>query len=160
MQIMNLLGREPIHPVIFYSGKGSGYILWVLLPLSFFGVIHIGRNPIRELILFSYLTLAAGLCLSIISLVNLGSSTRLGLPTDRTAFKTAGLYRFSRNPMYLGFNLVTLSSAAYHGGLLLLVLAIYSICVYHFIILAEERYMEGAFGQAYREYRTKVRRYL
>ncbi len=157
---MNLIGREPIHPAVFYSGKGSGYLLWVLLLLSGLGVIHIGRNPVHELVLLSYLMLLLGLCLSIISLVNLGNSTRLGLPAGRTTFKTNGLYKLSRNPMYLGFNLVTLSSVAYHGYLLLLVLAIYSICVYHFIILAEERHMEDAFGQPYREYKVKVRRYL
>jgi len=160
VQIKKFLGREPIHPALFYSGKASGYILWILLLLSCLGAVRIGPNPIRELVLLSYLILAVGLCVSIMSIVNLGSSTRLGLPTDRTTFRTAGLYGISRNPMYLGFNLITLSSVAYHGSLLLLVPAAYSVCVYHIIILAEERYMDRAFGQAYREYRGKVRRYL
>lgn len=157
---MNIIGKEPIHPALFYSGKTSGYITWVLLLLSGMGVIHIGRNSIRMMILASYLILLVGLFLSIISIVNLGSSTRLGLPTDSTKFKTNGLYRISRNPMYLGFNLVTVASVIYHGRMFLLALGFYSICVYHFIILAEERYMEDTFGTPYREYKAKVRRYL
>ncbi len=121
--MINIIGKEPIHPVLFYSGKASGYTTWILLLLSVLGVIHVGRNPVYALVVLSYLVAVAGLCLSMVSIVNLGSSTRLGLPAETTAFKTNGLYRLSRNPMYVGFNLITVSSTIYHGSVLILALA-------------------------------------
>ncbi len=157
---MKIIGREPIHPVLFYSGKGSGYITWVLFLLSSLGVIDIGRNPIKELIWLSYLGLLLGLCLSMISIVNLGSSTRLGLPTDKTQLKTHGLYRWSRNPMYFAFNLITISSTVYHANILVAAMGIFSILIYHIIIQAEERYMNDEFGLPYQDYKSRVRRYI
>jgi protein-S-isoprenylcysteine O-methyltransferase Ste14 len=157
---VEIIGREPIHPALFYSGKISGYVTWILLPLSMLRVIRIGRNPIAGLVHFSYLVSLLGIFLSIISILNLGASTRLGLPTERTVFKTNGLYRFSRNPMYVGFNLITISSMLFHASILVFAMGIFSICVYHLIILAEEKYMEGQFGQEYLKYKSKVRRYF
>lgn len=157
---MEIIGREPIHPVLFYSAKIAGYATWILLLLSILHVIHIGRNPINELVLLSYLISAIGIFLSIISIFNLGASTRLGLPTQRTVLKTNGLYRFSRNPMYVGFNLITISSMLFHASMLIFAMGIFSICVYHLIILAEEKFMDARFGQEYLKYKANVGRYF
>jgi len=46
--------------------------------------------------------LLTGLLISLVSLANLGRSTRFGLPTTITFLKTKGLYQFSRNPIYFG----------------------------------------------------------
>jgi protein-S-isoprenylcysteine O-methyltransferase Ste14 len=123
-------------------------------------VIRIGRNPISGLVILSYLVSLGGIFLSIISILNLGASTRLGLPTERTVFKTNGLYSFSRNPMYVGFNLITISSMLFHFNILVSAMGIFSICIYHLIILAEEKYMERQFGQQYLDYLSRVRRYF
>jgi len=102
----------------------------------------------------------AGLGLSVLSLINLGSSTRLGLPSEITTFKTNGLYKYSRNPMYVGFNFLTIASMLYVWHIIILFLGLYSIIIYHFIILGEERFMESRFGEEYINYKQKVRRYI
>jgi protein-S-isoprenylcysteine O-methyltransferase Ste14 len=157
---MKIIGKETIHPVLFYTGKFSGYFTWILLLLSILGAVDIGRNPAVALVWFAYFVSAAGLCLSTISILNLGRSTRLGLPTERTEFKTKGLYKFSRNPMYVGFNLVTLSSVIYHANLIILAMGVFNVVVYHLIILGEEAYLREEFGSAYKQYMVKVRRYV
>jgi len=101
-----------------------------------------------------------GLVLIVISTVNLGSSTRLGLPAENTTLRTSGLYRYSRNPIYVGFNLLTIASILYLFNITILLLGLYSIIIYHFIILGEERFMENRFGKDYIEYKQKVRRYI
>ena len=90
----------------------------------------------------------------------LGKSTRFGLPTEKTVLKTRGLYKISRNPIYFGFNLITLSSIIYFINPIILVPGIYSIVVYHLIIIGEEKFLEKAFGVAYLKYKKKVRRYI
>ena len=157
---MRIIGRATIHPVLFYAGKVSGYVTWLLLPLSALGVVRIGRNPIPVLVWSACVLFAMGLCLSIISILNLGRSTRLGLPTESTVLKTAGLYRFSRNPMYVGFDLLTLSSVIYHARVFVLAMGVFSLVVYHLIILGEEAYLRKAFGPEYVRYMDSVRRYV
>ena len=157
---MNLIGKTTINPIIFYSGKISGYVTWIVQLLMMLGVDVIVRisYPYNDYI--SYLALLLALILIVFSLINLGRSTRLGLPTESTVFKTNGLYKISRNPMYVGFNLLTISSMIYTLNIWNVILGIYSIAVYHLIILSEERFLENRFGKEYSEYKLKVKRYL
>jgi protein-S-isoprenylcysteine O-methyltransferase Ste14 len=157
---MDLIGKTPINPVLFYTGKIAGYLTWVILLLSVL-VIPVIETYSNQLFKYTaYVLSLAGLLLTTVSLVNLGGSTRLGLPQEDTIFKTNGLYRFSRNPMYLGFDLLTLASMIYSLNPGILSLGLYSLIIYHFIILGEERFLEQRFGKDYREYRRKTRRYI
>jgi protein-S-isoprenylcysteine O-methyltransferase Ste14 len=157
---MNLIGKTPINPVLFYTGKLSGYLTWIILLLLLLNVPVIAVHSVPKLGYVAYALLLMGLFLTIVSLINLGRSTRLGLPQEDTVFKTGGLYRFSRNPMYLGFDLLTLSSMLYTLNPGIVSLGLYSLIIYHLIILGEEKFLEQRFGKDYREYRQKTRRYL
>jgi protein-S-isoprenylcysteine O-methyltransferase Ste14 len=155
---MNLIGKPTINPLIFYSGKISGYVIWVLYALSIIGVVTPG--PFAALKIISYVIAFAGLFITITSLLNLGDATRFGLPSETTSFKQSGLYRFSRNPMYVGFDLLTLASMIGSANIFVIILGVYSITIYHLIILGEEKFMEERFGKVYTEYKRKVRRYV
>jgi protein-S-isoprenylcysteine O-methyltransferase Ste14 len=157
---MKAIGRETIHPLLFYSGKASGYLAWILLLLSICRIVSIGSTPLQWLQYASYVLLALGVGTTTMSLINLGSSTRLGLPDEPTSFRHKGLYRISRNPMYVGFNMVTASSMIFHWNVVVALLGLYSIVTYHMIILGEERFLEGRFGKEYQDYKRRVRRYL
>lgn len=145
---------------MFYSGKISGYITWIILLGYFLNVIPCSGVQILYLQWFSIFILVTGLMIVVISLVNLGKSTRLGLPTENTTLKTNGIYRFSRNPMYFGFNLLTIASMFYCINLVLLILGTYSIITYHSLILREEKFLEERFRDEYFRYKKKVRRYI
>jgi protein-S-isoprenylcysteine O-methyltransferase Ste14 len=74
---------------------------------------------------------------------------------------TSGIYRFTRNPIYLGFLLMViglpLNSGLYWG----LVLApFYVFMMNRLIIQHEEAYLERKFGKAYTGYTARVRRWL
>lgn len=157
---MDLIGKTSINPIIFYSGKISGYITWIIQLLIIMGVDLMNRMSFPYNDYISYLSLSIGLVLIVFSLINLGSSTRLGLPTDKTVFKSNGLYKISRNPMYVGFNLLTISSMIYTLNIWIVLLGIYSIVVYHMIILSEEKFLENRFGKEYLDYKLKVKRYF
>jgi protein-S-isoprenylcysteine O-methyltransferase Ste14 len=157
---MELIGKPPIHPFLFYSGKFSGYVIWIVAILSWFdiAIVHgMGDGSLRALALALW---AVGLLLAAVSLVNLGASTRLGLPAAQTTFKTRGIYRFSRNPMYLGFDLLTLGAMARNPHVVIAAMGAYSMVMYHLIILGEEQFLRQRFGAAYVEYQGKVRRYF
>jgi len=157
---MEVLGKPTLNPVLFYSGKIAGYIVWTILLLSLTDITILSKKVIWHSDIIAWVLLITGLLFSILSLFSLGRSTRFGLPTEKTVLKTKGLYKISRNPIYFGFNLITLSSIIYFINPIILVPGIYSIVVYHLIIIGEEKFLEKAFGEAYLQYKKKVRRYI
>jgi protein-S-isoprenylcysteine O-methyltransferase Ste14 len=73
---------------------------------------------------------------------------------------TAGLYRYSRNPQWLGLVGVFVGTALAVGGWLHLLLVLILVAAYHFQILLEEGICTSAYGARYRDYMTRVPRYL
>lgn len=81
------------------------------------------------------------------------------LPT--TAVVTDGPYRFTRNPMYLSLLLLYTALACWSGLTWALLLVPLLIAVMNVAVIGpEERYLEGKFGEPYRAYRARVRRWI
>lgn len=73
----------------------------------------------------------------------------------------AGPYRFSRNPIYVGFAITYVGLAVAMDSPVTLALLFPCLMVIdRYVIVREERYLEARFGQAYRDYRARVRRWL
>jgi protein-S-isoprenylcysteine O-methyltransferase Ste14 len=91
--------------------------------------------------------------------------TRAGtnVPTNRptTAIVESGPYRFTRNPIYLGMfgGLIGLG-IAFDNPWLLLLMALFALVIRYGVVAREEAYLERMFGDAYRGYRRRVRRWL
>jgi protein-S-isoprenylcysteine O-methyltransferase Ste14 len=78
-----------------------------------------------------------------------------------TALVTSGPYRFTRNPMYLGMAFLYIAFAFGLGVIwALALLPAVVVIVDRFVIAREEPYLERKFGQAYRDYKARVRRWL
>ena len=78
-----------------------------------------------------------------------------------TAIMSDGLYRYSRNPMYIALALAYAGIALAADGLwAMALLAPTLVVVRHGVIAREERYLEGKFGDEYRRYKGSVRRWL
>ena len=70
------------------------------------------------------------------------------------------VYRVSRNPMYLGFYLVTLASLVSVPHPVNIGCGLVGVYVHHRIVLAEERSLLKEYGASYEAYSRRVRRYL
>lgn len=78
-----------------------------------------------------------------------------------TALVTEGLYRFSRNPIYVGFAVTYAGLAIAMDSVVALALLIPCLAVVDRLVIArEERYLADRFGAAYAAYRARVRRWL
>ena len=78
-----------------------------------------------------------------------------------TALVVSGPYRFTRNPMYLAMGLLLAGVAfALNSLAMLLVIVPWTVVMRHGVIAREERYLEGKFGEDYRAYCRRVRRWL
>ena len=74
---------------------------------------------------------------------------------------TSGIYRFTRNPIYLGFLLLVIGlplNAGLYWGIVLA--PFYVLVMNRLIIQHEDAYLERKFGKAYTGYLSRVRRWL
>jgi protein-S-isoprenylcysteine O-methyltransferase Ste14 len=106
--------------------------------------------------------IAVAVCLFIPALVlfrRTGQHPRPWKPTPELI--PNGPYRFSRNPMYVAMTLFALGLGIALNDLWVSLFAPVSLLVVHFIaVLPEEQYLTGKFGESYRGYIARVRRYL
>ncbi len=146
-----------VFPPLIYVGLFSvGYTAHRLAPMHLF----VDLPPAVRLLGWALVALALLLSGSAAFLMfRAGTTPNPRRPT--TALVAHGPYRFTRNPMYLALALLYL-------GLSLLVnsawpLALFPVAlmlVERWVIVREEAYLERVFGEAYRAYKARVRRWL
>lgn len=144
-------------PIIFAAGFG---LAWLLQQRLEFFIDGAGGGPMQ--IALGSALLAAGLIVMATGIITFVRARTTVIP-DRAARQlvTWGLYRFSRNPMYVGL------TAAYVGLSLvtnfawpLALLPVVLVVIRFAVIAREERYLRAAFGDAYRDYQQRVRRWI
>ena len=82
-------------------------------------------------------------------------------PSDTTVLVTEGMYRYSRNPMYLGLLLLTISSTIWFGTWFGIIINMLFIFLINFLqIIPEEEALLEIFGEEYEEYKKNVRRWI
>jgi len=139
---------------------------YLLAALVLMGVLHV-TLPLLQLIrppytLAGIALLVAGLCLL---LLGSGAFRRAGTPVrpfePATALVVEGLFGLSRNPMYTGMVLMLLGTAILLGSLApFFIIPVFIVIIQEGYIRHEERFLEQHFGQAYREDKERVRRWL
>lgn len=78
-----------------------------------------------------------------------------------TAFVAEGIYRFTRNPMYLGMTLIYCAiGVAADAPVVFWTLVPLAVTIHYGVVLREERYMGDKFGDAYIDYANRVPRWL
>lgn len=78
-----------------------------------------------------------------------------------TALVTSGLYRYTRNPMYLGLTLVYAGLSLFADSVIALILIVpLLVIITYSVIKREEHYLAVKFGEEYRRYKSKVRRWF
>lgn len=112
----------------------------------------------------SVLSLVAGLAFAVAGMVEFrrAETTVDPLNPDKaSALVTGGVYRFTRNPMYVGLLLILTGWGAYLGSWVgLLGLPLFCVYITRFQIQPEERVMANKFGDAYADYQARVQRWL
>lgn len=140
-------------PLIYLGGLGLGLLLdrwhpWPALPARLV-------TPIALVLVVAAMVVLP----AIRAFGRAGTRPEPWKPT--TALVTSGPYRWSRNPMYLGFALVYLGLAAWANSWWPILLFPLVLLTMQFgVIHREEAYLERLFGEEYRTYRARVRRWV
>lgn len=128
-------------------------IVSIILNTSFFAV------PVR---IVGVLVAVVGVAVFIISVLTMRDSWRAGVSkTDKTELVTKGIYKISRNPAFLGFDLMYLGILLMFFNLVLFEVSLFAMLIFHLqIVNVEEEFLLEAFGDEYLRYKKKVCRYI
>ena len=133
----------------------AGLVLNRLVPLPFLPAnLHAGGLGVMVFVLALALVAWA-----IVTITRAGSNVPTNVPT--TTIVETGPYRFTRNPIYLGMCLGLIGLAiAFDNLWLLMMLMPFALVIRYGVVAREEAYLERKFGDVYRGYRSRVRRWL
>ena len=150
------MGKPSLTLYSFIIGKLSlfscfGVYIYALLEKDYVNPIFSDRMEY-----FSFGIFLFGMFITLVGLVNLGMALRMGLPQEETELKTTGIYRLSRNPIYVGFNLICLASVLYYPVIINVALLLIVYIYHHFVIRAEEGFLEKRFGNSWKDYVKKT----
>jgi protein-S-isoprenylcysteine O-methyltransferase Ste14 len=159
-QQIDMEGAPPIDKRLLYPSKVAMLIPWAAMVLQSFGVDLSLSGVLRPLQWFSLFLWGLGFSLAMAGRFGLGSSFRVGCAKEKTVLKTDGIFRISRNPIYIGLNSTFLAAALYTLNPVVLLVGAASSVIHHRTILAEEECLRRMFGQEYEDYSRRVGRYL
>jgi protein-S-isoprenylcysteine O-methyltransferase Ste14 len=141
-------------PVIF-----SGFLIVGLL-FSWGSSLHILPGVLARGLALCLL-IAAGLIASTAILAMNRKNTAIHPRHPTTAIVEEGPYRKTRNPLYLSLVMIYLGLALLFNSFWMVLFTIgLAITLHRGVVLAEEAYLEGKFGDSYRDYKGRVPRWL
>jgi protein-S-isoprenylcysteine O-methyltransferase Ste14 len=147
-------GHRIIPPVYFLAAVAASVALHLGMPIA-----PVVPSPIN---LAGGVLVAAGLG---VTLWAAGLFRLAGTPVvpfkQSTALVTGGIYKWTRNPMYLGLIAALLGLALLLGTLgAFIPLPLFVWQIRRAFVIPEEAFLEGIFGSRYLEYKARVRRWL
>lgn len=157
---IKITGRPTIIPIHFLFAKLSLFITWFLfcskaiIPDMGYATSTITVEWVGVSLLY------VGVVIIVLGMHEMGVSLRIGLPEQRATLKIKGIFRLTRNPLYIGTYFISVGSCLYFPDLVNIAFTIYGIVAHHFIILNEEKYLLQQYGDRYTNYTQKVNRYF
>ena len=142
-------------PLIFFIGLLLGGLAAWRFPFAF-----IPSDVLAQLI--GSLLIMLGLAIILIAWIQMKKAkTNIEPWQPTTAIIDSGLYGISRNPIYLAMIFGYLGISLWFNSVWFLPFLPLCVIVIHFgVILREERYLEGKFGEEYLDYKNRVRRWI
>jgi len=157
-----IIGRPPIPAVYFLLAK-----LLVVINLTFLILKGLNLNVSRIFIPCVYVDVIAlvflisGTFLLFLSTFKLNNDLVFGLSSSENhKLKTSGIYSISRHPFYLGFIFILFSSCLFNPHYINIFSFLGAWIIHHFIMIREEQFLCSKYGDEYRQYSKKVRRYI
>lgn len=152
-------GKTGVIKFIEIALKITTYLLLIIqiINIIFYkGTVHI---PLR---IVGVVLTAIGVAVFIVSVVQMKDSWRAGVSEkEKTTLVTNGIYSISRNPAFLGFDLMYVGILYSFFSWYLCFATAFALVMFHLqIVNVEEEFLISAFGDEYIVYKNKVCRYI
>lgn len=146
---------EVILKTITFSSGAIQFISIIFINDSLY---LIRNNTVRY---FGFIISTLGAIIFIISIITMSDSWRAGIDnTQKTQIINTGIYKYSRNPAFLGFDLFYIGIGLSFSYILNIIFMGLSVLMLHLQILEEEKYLPTVFGNDYLNYKNKTKRYF
>lgn len=152
-------GKTGFVKLIEVTLKISTYMLPIIQLISIWQYIGTAHEVLR---VSGCIITSVGVLIFIISVTQMKDNWRAGVQReDKTNLVTTGIYSISRNPAFLGFDLMYIGILFTFFNWYLCFATSFVLVFFHLqIVNVEEDFLLEAFGQEYIEYKNKVCRYL
>jgi protein-S-isoprenylcysteine O-methyltransferase Ste14 len=157
-----IFGRPPVPVFFFILAKILVVVNLIFLFLKGLN-IHVYRifAPIEFIDIIALATLIIGTILLFISTIRLNNDLVFGLSSSEDhKLQTRGVFSVSRHPFYLGFIFILFSSCLFTPHYLNILAFIGAWIIHHFIMIREEQFLSSQYGEEYRQYAKRVKRYI
>jgi len=137
-------------------------VIFALLMWLLSGAVDSAPGAVAEMVALGIVGLAFLVSLAgVVEFRRRRTTTNPMKPEAVSQVVSSGIYRFSRNPMYLGFLLALVGWALWLSNpLAWLLLPMFVLYMNRFQIVPEERVLTEIFGDEYRQYMVRVRRWI
>ena len=152
-------GKEGFPKFIEVALKITTYLLLILQIIS---ILFYSEGAHLLLQITGVIVESFGVVVFVISVTEMKDNWRAGVQReDKTNLVTSGIYSISRNPAFLGFDLMYIGILLTFFNWFLCFATAFAVCLFHLqIVNVEEDFLLETFGQEYLEYKRKVCRYL
>ena len=123
-------------------------------------IFIVKKLPIVQIRIVGLLTGISAVIFFALATITMKNSWRVGIPEEKTTLVTNGIYKWSRNPAFVGFDLLYLSMCLLFFNIPLLIVSVWAAVMLHLQILQEENHMRKMFGEDYITYMKHTFRYL
>jgi len=169
-----------INPIVIGRGKGPWRIVEIL-SLGSLGLwmtelllhsLHSSHDIFPQAINVAFMRIGpvrivglilagAGLLTFMLAFLSFGNSWRIGIDRKRPGtLVTEGIFRLTRNPIYLAFDLMFIGVFLVNGTWFFMVFGFLAVIACHFQILREEEFLRRQYGDEFEAYRNRTARYL
>lgn len=143
-------------PAIYFAGLVAGLIFNYFFPVT---IVFLPRTV--GIIVGIVFVAIAGFIIVLAFRSFSAAKTNIEPWKPTTAIISSGVYRFSRNPIYLAMTVLYVGAALLLDSLWILLFAIPVLFLINFGVIArEEKYLTDKFGKEYLDYKKRVRRWL
>lgn len=150
---MKLLIPPPIQALL------SAIMMWLIS--RYFMHANFSLNGINIFALIFLIIAAIIIILSMYKFKKIKTTISPLRPNKTSSLVNSGIYAYTRNPMYLGLLLMLFSTALFLKNLIsFLIIPLFILFITKNQILPEEEALENIFGEEYKNYKKKVRRWI
>ncbi|MEG1207469.1 MAG: isoprenylcysteine carboxylmethyltransferase family protein [Angelakisella sp.] len=157
--LLSLLNQEAINRAAYFAplldNEKPAYWLYQISNVAIIVYMFFLKIKFVSIWLFytGVVVYVIGIILLIVSVVSFATPAKSGI-------NESGIYRLSRNPMYVAYFVFFFGCVLLTQSLVLLAVVLVFQITSHWIILSEERWCIRKFGNEYRQYMERVRRYI
>lgn len=152
-------GKEGLVKFIEVTLKITTYLIPMIEVISI--LLYDGTSPVAMRVTGVIVTVL-GVLAFVVSVLQMKDNWRAGVQREeKTSLVTTGIYSISRNPAFLGFDLMYIGILVTFFNWYLCIATIFAVVLFHLqIVNVEEDFLIEAFGEEYVAYKKKVCRYI